>query len=39
MTRAAIGDLVRSGRFRTVEVGGRDLVYLEEVEAFTGEHA
>ena len=39
MTRAAIGDLVRRGRFRTVEVGGRDLVYLEEVEAFTGERA
>jgi predicted DNA-binding transcriptional regulator AlpA len=37
MTRAAIYDLVSRGRFRTVEVGGRDLVYLEEVEAFSGE--
>jgi predicted DNA-binding transcriptional regulator AlpA len=34
MTRAAIHDLVRCRRFRSVEVGGRDMVYLEEVEAF-----
>jgi hypothetical protein len=38
MTRAAIHDLVRSKRFRSVEVEGRDLVYLEEVEAFAGQH-
>jgi predicted DNA-binding transcriptional regulator AlpA len=38
MTRAAIHDLVRRGRFRSVEVEGRDLIYLEEVEAFAGEH-
>jgi predicted HTH domain antitoxin len=38
MTRAAIQDLVRRRRFRSVEVEGRDLVYLEEVEAFAGEH-
>lgn len=34
MTRAAIYDLVRRRRFRTVTVEGRDLVYLKEVEAF-----
>lgn len=38
MTRAAISDLVRRGRFRSVELEGRDLVYLEEIEAFAGEH-
>lgn len=38
MTRAAIHDLVLRRRFRSVEVEGRDLVYLEEVEAFAGEH-
>jgi hypothetical protein len=38
MTRAAIHDLVRRRRFRSVEVEGRDLVYLEEVEAFAGQH-
>jgi hypothetical protein len=38
MTRAAIQDLVRRKRFRSVEVEGRDLVYLEEVEAFAGQH-
>ena len=37
MTRAAIQDLVRRRRFRSVEVGGRDLVYLKEVEAFEKE--
>ena len=37
MTRAAIGDLVRRGRFRSVEMEGRDLVYLTEVEAFERE--
>ena len=37
MTRAAIYDLVRSRRLRSVEVEGRDLVYLEEVEAFARE--
>ena len=34
MTRAAIRDLVRGQRFRSVEIDGRDLVYLKEVEAF-----
>jgi predicted HTH domain antitoxin len=34
MTRAAIQDLVRRRRFRSVPVEGRDLVYLKEVEAF-----
>jgi predicted DNA-binding transcriptional regulator AlpA len=38
MTRAAIHNLVRSRRFRSIEVEGRDLVYLEEVEAFAVEH-
>ena len=38
MTRAAIYDLVRRGRLRSVELEGRDLVYLEEIEAFAREH-
>ena len=38
MTRAVIHNLVRRKRFRSIEVEGRDLVYLEEVEAFAGEH-
>jgi hypothetical protein len=37
MTRAAIHDLVRRRRFRSVEVEGRDLVYLKEIEAFEKE--
>ena len=37
MTRAAIHDLVRRHRFRSVEIEGRDLVYLKEVEAFEKE--
>ena len=37
MTRAAIYELVRRRRFRTVAVEGRDLVYLKEVEAFERE--
>ena len=37
MTRAAIHELVRRQRFRSVEVEGRDLVYLREVEAFEKE--
>jgi hypothetical protein len=37
MTRAAINELVRKQRFRSVEVEGRDLVYLKEVEAFERE--
>ena len=37
MTRAAIHELVRRRRFRSVEVEGRDLVYLAEVEAFEKE--
>ncbi|HEY0378013.1 MAG TPA: hypothetical protein VGC87_13925 [Pyrinomonadaceae bacterium] len=37
VTRAAISDLVRGGRLRSLEVEGRDLVYLEEVEAFSRE--
>ena len=37
MTRAAIHDLVRRQRFRSVEVEGRALVYLKEVEAFEKE--
>ena len=38
MTRAAIHDLVRRRRFHSVEVEGRDLVYLKEVEAFEKEN-
>lgn len=37
MTRAAIHDLVRQRRFRSVEVEGRDLVYFKEIEAFEKE--
>jgi hypothetical protein len=37
LTRAAIQDLVRRHRFRSVEVEGRALVYLKEVEAFEKE--
>ena len=37
MTRAAIHELVRRQRFRSVEVEGRDLVYFKEVEAFEKE--
>lgn len=38
VTRAAIYDLVRRGRLRSLEVEGRDLVYLEEVEGYSREH-
>lgn len=34
MTRAAIQDLLRRGRFQSVKEEGRDLVYLKEIEAF-----
>jgi len=37
MTRAAIHKLVAAGRLRASEVGGRDLVYLKEVEALARE--
>ncbi len=37
MTRAAIHDMVSSGRLRSVEVEGRDLVYRKEVEEFEKE--
>ncbi len=37
MTRAAIHELVDRGRLRSVEMGGRALVYLKEVEAFERE--
>lgn len=37
MTRAAIHELVRRRRFRSVEMEGRDLVYLKEVELFARE--
>ena len=37
MTRAAIHELVRRRRFRSVELEGRELVYLKEVEAFEKE--
>jgi hypothetical protein len=38
MTREAIHDLARRRRFRSVEVEGRGLVYLKEVEAFEKEN-
>ena len=34
MTRAAIHTMVQRGRLRSLEIEGRDLVYLKEVEAF-----
>lgn len=34
VTRAAIRDLIRRQRLRSVEVGGRELVYRSEVESF-----
>lgn len=37
MTRAAMHDLVRRGRFHSVEEEGRDMVYRKEVEAFAKE--
>lgn len=37
VTRAAIRDLIRRGRIRSVTLGGRDLVYRSEIEAFEKE--
>lgn len=37
VTRAAIRDLIRRGRLRTVEIGGRELVFRSEVEMFVKE--
>ena len=37
MTREAIHQLVARGRLRATEIGGRDLVYLKEVEALARE--
>ena len=37
LTRDAIHKLVGRGRLRASEVGGRDLVYLKEVEALARE--
>jgi hypothetical protein len=37
VTRAEIHDLVRRGRLRSVEVEGREMVYLKEVEVFERE--
>jgi excisionase family DNA binding protein len=34
VSRAAIRDLIRRERLRSVSVGGRELVYRSEVEAF-----
>jgi hypothetical protein len=38
VTRAAIGDLVSSGRLRSIEVEGRDMVYLKEVVVLSREY-
>jgi hypothetical protein len=38
MTREAIHDLVSRGRLQSLEVEGRDLVYLKEVVDFSREH-
>jgi excisionase family DNA binding protein len=37
VTRAAIRDLIRRGRLRSFELGGRELVYRSEVEGFEKE--
>jgi hypothetical protein len=37
VSRAAINNLIRRGRLRTVEVAGRALLYRSEVEAFEPE--
>lgn len=37
VTRAAIRDLIRRGRLRSLELGGRELVYRSEVESFEKE--
>jgi len=34
VSRAAIRDLIRRERLRSVSIGGRELVYRSEVEAF-----
>ena len=34
VTRAAITDLIRRGKLRSVTVGGRPLVFRREVESF-----
>lgn len=34
VTRAAIRDLIRRGRLRSISIGGRELVYRSEVETF-----
>jgi len=38
VTRAAIRDLVSSGRLRSLEVEGRDLVYFDEVVSLSREY-
>jgi excisionase family DNA binding protein len=38
VSRAAITDLVKRGRLRTVELFGKKLVYRSEVEGFEAEH-
>jgi excisionase family DNA binding protein len=37
VTRAAIRDLIRRSRIRSITLGGRDLVYRSEIEAFEKE--
>jgi excisionase family DNA binding protein len=37
VTRAAIRDLIRRERLRSVEVGGRELVYRSDVDSFEKE--
>jgi hypothetical protein len=37
VTVNAIGDLIRRGRLRSVEVAGRTLVYASDVEGFEKE--
>ena len=34
VTKSAISDLIRRGRLRSVEIGGRPLVFRSEVESF-----
>ena len=37
VTRAAITDLVKRGRLRAIEIGGRPFLYRKEVMGFTPE--
>jgi excisionase family DNA binding protein len=37
VSRAAIRDLIRRGRIRSIAIGGRELVFQSEIESFEKE--